>query len=552
MDDFNITILALRCRAALTPLPRKGGLSFVVLDHIPSPHKVQIMFTSDDYAFAEMAISEAKKCKSEPGKISPLVGAVAVKDGKVLATAHRGELSPGEHAEFTLLEKKLSTAQLAGATIYTTLEPCTTRNHPKICCMQRLIERKVARVMVGMHDPNKEILGKGIYSLQERNIEVVLFPQELINQIKEINREFVRDQEIKAASPQINSAVRSGGSPNKLDFSGTEKRVNAYKLFYFRNSKKISRAELAKMANVEISLLKRLERIDQEKGSLNANSFSTCDADVLSRLEERLDCKGRLETGQADDFLTQFVFYYETNKNARTPQKKSIQMPLGFTTKAVVFDFGGTLTRKGGDTTTWEKLWAAVGYPHDQCVELHSRFRRNEFNHQQWCDLTCEALRQNGLSEKHLKKIAKDVKLVKGAKATINKLRNRGIQLFIVSGSLKSIINYVLGDLAKEFVEIRANEILFDRQGIISSIVSSPYDFEGKARFLSRIMDEYSLSSSEVLYVGNSCNDTFASQSGARTLCVNPHFTDPDDDRHWTYAIPKMEDLAEILKYVHP
>ena len=111
---------------------------------------------------------------AEDDKSRPLVGAVVVKDGKVLAKAHRGE-SPKSHAEFIALEEKLKDETIAEATVYTTLEPCTKRNPPKISCAQRFVDRKVARVYIGMLDPNPDIRGLGEQLLSEAGIDVQFF-----------------------------------------------------------------------------------------------------------------------------------------------------------------------------------------------------------------------------------------------------------------------------------------------------------------------------------------------------------------------------------------
>jgi hypothetical protein len=59
-----------------------------------------------DQEFMRLAVEEASKSVSEPNRVSPKVGAVLARDGKLIDKAFRGELAPGDHAEFTLLERK--------------------------------------------------------------------------------------------------------------------------------------------------------------------------------------------------------------------------------------------------------------------------------------------------------------------------------------------------------------------------------------------------------------------------------------------------------------
>jgi pyrimidine deaminase RibD-like protein len=70
-----------------------------------------------DETYLKQAVDEARRSKSEDGRPHPKVGVVVVSQDGTVTAAHRGELGAGDHAEFTVLEKKLSGAKLSGATV---------------------------------------------------------------------------------------------------------------------------------------------------------------------------------------------------------------------------------------------------------------------------------------------------------------------------------------------------------------------------------------------------------------------------------------------------
>ena len=99
---------------------------------------------------------------------NPLVGAVIVKDGRVIAEGYHaryGQLHAERHALSRLTE------DARGAEMYVTLEPCCHQGKQPPCT-QALIEHGIRKVYVGSDDPNELVAGKGIQILRDAGIEV--------------------------------------------------------------------------------------------------------------------------------------------------------------------------------------------------------------------------------------------------------------------------------------------------------------------------------------------------------------------------------------------
>lgn len=144
----------------------------------------------------ELAVKVMRDSIDEPrkdGKPCPKVGAVLWKPDGSVETAARGELRYGDHAEFTLLERKNRHCALDGSVLFTTLEPCApgARNPPKKPCAERIVSARIKSVWIGIGDPDPTVANHGIRHLQDHRIEVRMFDRDLQEAIEGENREYL-------------------------------------------------------------------------------------------------------------------------------------------------------------------------------------------------------------------------------------------------------------------------------------------------------------------------------------------------------------------------
>jgi diaminohydroxyphosphoribosylaminopyrimidine deaminase/5-amino-6-(5-phosphoribosylamino)uracil reductase len=101
---------------------------------------------------------------------NPLVGAVIVKNGKVIGEGWHKKYG-GHHAEVEAL--KNASENVTGATLYCNLEPCCHTKKQTPPCAQMLIRQKIGKVVVSNLDPNPEVSGQGLKLLKNSGVKIV-------------------------------------------------------------------------------------------------------------------------------------------------------------------------------------------------------------------------------------------------------------------------------------------------------------------------------------------------------------------------------------------
>jgi diaminohydroxyphosphoribosylaminopyrimidine deaminase / 5-amino-6-(5-phosphoribosylamino)uracil reductase len=120
--------------------------------------------------FMRIALREAERGLGWTSP-NPVVGAVIVRKGEILAMGHHRRAG-GPHAEIEALRALKDPAEAKGATIYVTLEPCCTHGRTPPCT-DALIESGIRKVVFGATDPNPAHAGRAVAVLEAQGIEVM-------------------------------------------------------------------------------------------------------------------------------------------------------------------------------------------------------------------------------------------------------------------------------------------------------------------------------------------------------------------------------------------
>ncbi|WP_425445987.1 bifunctional diaminohydroxyphosphoribosylaminopyrimidine deaminase/5-amino-6-(5-phosphoribosylamino)uracil reductase RibD [Dethiothermospora halolimnae] len=138
-----------------------------------------------DKKYMKLAIELAKKGVGYVNP-NPLVGAVIVKDGKIVGQGYHRAFGE-DHAEVDAI--KNSNGDITNSTMYVTLEPCSHYGKTPPC-VNTIIKNGISKVVLAMKDPNPMVSGRGINILRESGVEVIVGVLE--EEARRLNEVFIK------------------------------------------------------------------------------------------------------------------------------------------------------------------------------------------------------------------------------------------------------------------------------------------------------------------------------------------------------------------------
>jgi diaminohydroxyphosphoribosylaminopyrimidine deaminase/5-amino-6-(5-phosphoribosylamino)uracil reductase len=163
-------------------------------------------------------------------KPNPLVGAIVARDGDVIGEGWH-ERYGAPHAEVNAI-KACGTADLTGATLYVSLEPCCHEGNTP-ACTAAIMQAGIGRVVVASDDPTEKASGRGLGILRDEGVEVVVVDGELAARARLLNQPFRKHARVGRPWVLFKSAMTLDGkvatrAGDSQWISGEESRLLAH------------------------------------------------------------------------------------------------------------------------------------------------------------------------------------------------------------------------------------------------------------------------------------------------------------------------------------
>jgi len=213
----------------------------------------------------------------------------------------------------------------------------------------------------------------------------------------------------------------------------------------------------------------------------------------------------------------------------------------------VAFDVDGTLVAHPRGKTVWDVLNHRYTGREDLNEERSHLYRTKRLSYEEWVALDIESWRRAGATRRDLIAGFESLTLVPGTREALGILKEQGIRLAVISGTLDLLLDTLFPD--HPFDEVHTNKICFDESGYISGHRATPFDMDGKAVALRSIARHQRIPLSRCAFVGDNDNDIPAARVAGFAIAFNPKSPDFEAAVH---VVVRSCDLRDILPHLLP
>ncbi|HEX6851440.1 MAG TPA: HAD family phosphatase [Candidatus Polarisedimenticolaceae bacterium] len=211
----------------------------------------------------------------------------------------------------------------------------------------------------------------------------------------------------------------------------------------------------------------------------------------------------------------------------------------------VAFDVDGTLVEHPEEKTVWEVLNARFLGADDLNRERYAAYKAGRLSYAEWVTLDVGGWRDAGATRGSMLESLGPLRLVDGARESLDALKREGVRLAVISGTLDFLLDALFPD--HPFDEVYCNRVVFDDAGRIDHWHATPFDMGGKAVALRAIASREGIPLARCAFVGDHANDLDAARLAGFAIAFNPKDAQLEAAAG---AVVRSRDLRDVLPYL--
>jgi phosphoserine phosphatase len=213
----------------------------------------------------------------------------------------------------------------------------------------------------------------------------------------------------------------------------------------------------------------------------------------------------------------------------------------------VCFDVDGTLIRHPSDKVIWEIL--NLKFTGDDSVnrERYRMYLNGQIDYAEWVRLDVGGWIEAGAMRDGVVDAVREFQVYPGALETVHALKERGLYLAVISGTIDVVIDTLFPD--HPFDDVFTNKILFDDGGRVSGWEATPYDLHGKPVALRDLASRHDVPLERTAFVGDGENDVPLIGVAGYLVAFNPRCEDLERGANCVMKDRNMIELLDVLGF---